>query len=63
MLFKCLASRGIHTVSEWLDLLFKALHQAREREKKGENSHKACMGTLSCGHSPLFYTHLVCGFC
>ena len=34
----------------------------REKEKKGENSHKACMGTLSCGHSPPIYGHLVCEF-
>ena len=34
----------------------------REKEKKGENSHKACMGPLSCGHSPPIYRHLVCGF-
>ena len=31
---KCLASSGIHTVSGWLDLLFKALHQ--ERKKRNE---------------------------
>ena len=30
-LFKCLASSGIHMVSEWLDLLFKTLHQERKR--------------------------------
>ena len=34
----------------------------REKEKKGENSHKACMDTLSCGHSPSIYRHLVCEF-
>ena len=33
-LFKCLASSGIHTVSGWLDLLFKALHQERKRIKE-----------------------------
>jgi hypothetical protein len=33
-LFKCLASSGIHTVSGWLDLLFKALHQKRKRSKE-----------------------------
>ena len=33
-LFKCLASSGIHTVSRWLDLLFKALHQERKRRKE-----------------------------
>ena len=33
-LFKCLASNGIHTVSEWLDLLFKALHQEKRRRKE-----------------------------
>ena len=33
-LFKCLASSGIHTVSRWLDLLFKALCQERKRSMK-----------------------------
>ena len=33
-LFKCLASSGIHTVSGWLDLLFKSLHQERKRRKE-----------------------------
>ena len=33
-LSKCLASSGIHTVSGWLDLLFKALHQERKRRKE-----------------------------
>ena len=33
-LFKCLASSGIHTVSGWLDLLFKALHQERKRRNE-----------------------------
>ena len=33
-LFKCLASSSIHTVSGWLDLLFKALHQERKRRKE-----------------------------
>ena len=28
---KYLASSGIHTISEWLDLLFKVLHQERKR--------------------------------
>ena len=31
----------------------------REKEKKGENSHKACIGTLSCSRSPPIYRHLV----
>ena len=63
-LFKCLASRGIYTVSECLGLLFKAFHQERERERENklENSHKAYMGTLKCGYSPLIYRHLVCRF-
>ena len=30
-LFKCLASSSIHTISGWLDLFFKALHQERKR--------------------------------
>ena len=33
-LFKCLASSGIPTVSGWLDLIFKALHQERKRRKE-----------------------------
>ena len=33
-LFKCLAFSSIHTVSGWLDLLFKALHQERKRREK-----------------------------
>ena len=33
-LFKCLASSGIHTVSGWLNLLFKALQQERKRRKE-----------------------------
>ena len=33
-LFKCLASSGIHMVSAWLDLLFKALHQERKRKNE-----------------------------
>ena len=45
----------------WLDILFKALHP-REKENKGENYHKTCMGTLSCRHSPLIYKLLVYKF-
>ena len=37
-------------------------YSLREKENKGENSHTACMGTLSCGHSPLIYGHLICVF-
>ena len=33
-LFNCLASNGIHTISGWLDLLFKALHQERKRRNE-----------------------------
>ena len=33
-LFKCLAFSGIHTISGWLDLLFKALHQEKKRRKE-----------------------------
>ena len=29
----------------------------REKEKKGENSHKTRMTTLSCGRSPSIYRH------
>ena len=34
----------------------------REKEKKRENSHKACMGFFSCGRFPPIYRHLICGF-
>ena len=34
----------------------------REKEKKEEDSHKACINTVSCGCSPLIYRHLVQGF-
>ena len=60
-LFKCLTSNDIHTVTRWFDLLFKALHWERKR-KKGENSHKACMGTFNCYRSPPIYRHLICRF-
>ena len=43
-IFKCLASSGIQTVSRWLDLLFKALHQERKRRKKRIRTQ----GTLLC---------------
>ena len=33
-LFKCLASSGIHTVSGWLDFLFKAPQQERKRRNE-----------------------------
>ena len=33
-LLKCLTSSGIHMVFEWLDLLFKALHQERKRRNE-----------------------------
>ena len=33
-LFKCLASSNIDTVSKFLDLLFKALHQERKRRNE-----------------------------
>ena len=60
-LFKCLASSGMHMVYRWLDLLLKALYQERKRRNE-KNSLKACIGTLSYGHSHLIYRHLVCGF-
>ena len=53
-LFKSLASSGLRMVGSPLQSSL-----TREKEKKGENSHKACMGTLSCGHSPPIYRHLV----
>ena len=34
----------------------------RDKKKKVENSHKACMCTLTCGHSLPIYRYLVCIF-
>ena len=34
----------------------------REKEKKRENSQKACIGTLSYGRSPPIYKHLIYRF-
>ena len=34
----------------------------REKDKKEDNSHKACMGTLSYSRSFPIYRYLVCGF-
>ena len=31
----------------------------REKDKKGENPHKACEGTLSCGSSLTSYAHFL----
>ena len=53
-LFKCLASSSLRMVGSPLQS-----SSQREKEKKGENSHKACMCTLSCGRSPPIYRHLV----
>ena len=33
-LFKYLASSGIHTIFEYLDLLFKVIHQERKRRNE-----------------------------
>ena len=33
-LCKCLGSSSIHTISKWLDLIFKALHRERKRRKE-----------------------------
>ena len=56
-LFKCLASSGLRMVGSPLQS-----SSPREKEKKGENSHKACKGTLSCGRSPFIYRYLVYRF-
>ena len=58
-LFKCLASSSTHTVSRWLDLLFKTLQQKRKRNKR-ENSHDTYMSTFSYGRSLPIYRLLVC---
>ena len=52
-LFKCLASSGIHTVSGWLDLLFKALHQERKRIKE-RNLTRLAWAPLVAVVLPLF---------
>ena len=57
-LFKCLASSGIHTVSGWLDLLFKALHQERKRRKERILTRRAWVPSV-CSRSPPIYRHLV----
>ena len=59
-LFKCLASSSIHD----LHIVGSPLQSSSliDKEKKIKNSHKACMGTMSCGHSPPIYRHLVCKF-
>ena len=45
-------------IIKWSNLFFKALHPDR-KEKKGENSHRACVGTLSCDRSPPIYRHSI----
>ena len=55
--FKNLACHGIHTICGWLN---HVISSSREKEKKGENYQKACMGTLSYDRYPLIYRHLVC---
>ena len=51
-IFKSQVSSRIHLVLGLLDLLFTKIVR----------SHKPCMGTLSCGHSPPIYIHLICEF-
>ena len=54
-LFKCLASSGYSNLRMVGSHLQRSL--PREKEKKGENSHKACIITLSCGlFSPYLQT-------
>ena len=57
MLFKCLPSRGVHTIVRKLDILFNALHQDRKRKK--DSLQKVRMGILQCGHAPLVNIHWV----
>ena len=57
-LLKCLTSRGIHTVSGWLDLLFKALHQERKRRKERTLTRLAWAPSVVVV-LPLIYRHLV----
>ena len=65
-LFKCLASSSIHTIFGEKDKkkVGSPLQSSssREKDKKGQNSHKACMGTLDCGYSPPISRHLICTF-
>ena len=56
-LFKCLAYSGIHTVSGWLDLLFKALQQERKRRKE-RIPIRLAWAPLVMVVLPPFYRHL-----
>ena len=56
-LFKFLASNGIYIFKFGSPLQSCS---PREKEKKLENSHKACRGTLICGRSLSIYRYLVC---
>ena len=60
-LFKSISSSDIHMIDGWLNLLFIQSSSLRKKEKKRENSNKACMGTLSYGRSLSIYKNLVCG--
>ena len=62
-LFKCLASSDIYTVSGWLDLLFKALHQERKRRKEGILIRLAWAPSVVVVLSLFIDRHLVWGFC
>ena len=42
ILFKNLASSGIHKITEWLDLLFKAFYQERKKRKERVIRRLAC---------------------
>ena len=60
-LFNCLASSSIHTVSGWLDLLFKSLHQEIKRREERILTRLAWVPPIVVVLPPI-YRHLVWGF-
>ena len=52
-LFNYLASSSIQKIL-WMVGSPLQSYSPREKEKKGENFHKVCMGALSCDHFSLF---------
>ena len=60
-LFKCLASSSIHMIFGWLDILFKALYQEKNRRNEIILTRLAWAPWVVVV-LPLFYWHLICEF-
>ena len=60
-LFNFLAFNGIHTVSRWLNLLFKDFHQERKRRNERISTRLACAPRFVVILPPI-YRHLVYRF-